>query len=173
MTHEPSAPVSNDPELDVTPPIGVELDYPLSGGVRVRVSIPLIRRLLLTLPRVLLVLGVVTVVIESWRHHLFVAFWFFGLPFLRWLRGPKQRSLSIGERSLDVEGANWFGGTRSLPRAGIERISFGRAGLLQLFQSALLIEDKDAQITPLFVGLSPAQAEFLNAGLQRWLTEDG
>ncbi len=169
----PNALTVPEPEPEVDAPAGVELDYPAAGGVRVRVRVAWTRRLLTAVPRLLVVLGVLAAVIESWRHHVFIAFWFFGLPLLRWLRGAKRSSLLIGERSLEVEGVTWFGGARSLPRAGIEDISVGRAGVLQLFQPALLVRDKDAQVTPLFVGLSTIQAEFLNGGLQRWLAGDG
>jgi hypothetical protein len=160
-------------EPEVHPPGGITLEYPASGGVLVQVQIAPSSRLLLAVPRIALLLGVVLLVVESWRHHLFIAFWFFGLPFLRWLRGGKHGSLLIGERSLEVAGATWFGGTRSLPRAGVESIAVARAGFLQLYQRALVVRDRDRQKTLIFPGISAVQAEFVNGGLQRWLAGEG
>jgi hypothetical protein len=164
---------AHEPELDVDPPAGVTLEYPATGGVRVQVQVAPLSRLILALPRISLVAAVALLIVESWRHHLFVAFWFFGLPFLRWLRGPKHSSLLIAERSLEVAGAHWFGGTRSLPRVGIESIAIGRAGLLQMYRPALVVRDRDQHKTLIFAGLSAVQAEFVNGGLQRWLSGEG
>jgi hypothetical protein len=164
---------AEEPELEANPPAGVTLEYLTTGGVRVQVQVAPLSRLLLAVPRIMLVLAVVLLVVESWRHHLFAAFWFFGLPFLRWLRGAKHSSLLIGERSLEVAGANWFGGTRSLPRVGIESITVGHAGLLRLYRPALVVRDRDQQETLIFAGISAAQAAFVNGGLQRWLAGVG
>jgi len=167
-----SAPDSG-PELEVNPPPGVQLEYPAAGGIRVQVQIPLRARLLLRVPRALLLGCVMTVLIEAWRHRLFIVFWFFGVPFLRCQRGPGQSALLIADRSLEVEGATWFGGTRSLPRVGIESVSIGRAGALHLFQRALVVRDKDQRRTFLVIGATQEQAEFLHSGLQRWLAGEG
>lgn len=166
-------PAPGEPELAAEPPEGVLLEYLAAGGIRVQVQISRASQALLAVPRIGLLLSVLAVVIESWRHHLFIAFWFFGLPFLRWLRGPRQSSLLIGERALEVEGAHWFGGTRSLPRAGINSVTIGRAGPLRLFQRALVLRDRDRQTTLLFVGISAVQADFVNGGVQRWLADEG
>ncbi|HEY3664603.1 MAG TPA: hypothetical protein VGL19_01340, partial [Polyangiaceae bacterium] len=71
--------------------------------------------------------------------------------------------------ALRVEGARWFGATVILPRLAITRIEIRRAGPMQLFQTALYAELKERRPERLFVGLAPEQAEFVNAGLQRWL----
>ncbi|MEP7049294.1 MAG: hypothetical protein ABJB12_03035 [Pseudomonadota bacterium] len=163
----------SEPELEVNPPPGVQLEYPAAGGIRVQVQIPLGARLLLRVPRALLLGLVVTVLIQAWRHRLFIVFWFFGVPFLRWLRGPGQNALLIADRELVVEGASWFGGTRSLPRFGIDSVSMGRAGALYLFQRALVVQDKDQHRTLLLVGASQEQAGFVLSGLQRWLAGEG
>ncbi len=177
MTDALPAPASTapdpQPELEVNPPPGVLLEYPASGGIQVRVQIPLGSRLLMRLPRALLLGCVMAVLIQAWRHRMFIVFWFFGVPFLRWLRGPGQSSLLIADRSLEVAGASWFGGTRSLPRFGIESVRIGRAGALRMFQRALIVRDKDQHQTLLLVGASQEQAEFLNSGLQRWLAGEG
>ena len=169
----PAPASSTEPELEVNPPPGVQLDYPTEGAVRVRVEIPISARLLLRVPRALLLACVVTVLIQAWRHRLFIVFFFFGMPFLRWLRGSVQTALVIGERSLEVEGATWFGGGRSIPRFGIASVSIGRAGALRMWQRALLVCDKDQQTIPLLVGLSQMQAEFVHSGLERWLAGEG
>lgn len=163
----------SEPELPVNPPAGVILEYPEGSGIRVQVRIPLAARLLLGVPRALLLGSVVAVLIEAWRHRLFIVFWFFGVPFLRWLRGPGQSAILIGDRSLEVFGASWFGGTRSLPRFGIESVSIGRAGALHLFQRALVVLDKDQHRTLLLIGASHEQAAFVHSGLQRWLAGEG
>jgi hypothetical protein len=173
----PSAASSSTPdseaELEVNPPPGVLLEYPAGGGIRVQVQIPLAARLLLRIPRALLLGCVVAVLIQAWRHRLFIVFWFFGVPFLRWLRGPGQTAILIGDRALEVFGASWFGGTRSLPRFGIESVSMGHAGALHLFQRALIVRDKDQQRTQLFIGASQEQAAFVLSGLQRWVAGEG
>jgi len=163
----------SEPELEINPPPGVLLEYPTEGAIRVQVQIPLATRLLLRIPRALLLGCVVAVLIQAWRHRLFIVFWFFGVPFLRWLRGPGQTAIVIGDRALEVLGASWFGGTRSLPRFGIESVSMGRAGPLYLFQRALVVRDKDQQRTLLLIGASQEQAAFVLSGLQRWLAGEG
>ncbi len=177
MTEALPAPASSsnapEPELEVNPPAGVLLEYPPGGGIHVKVQIPLGNRLLMRVPRALLLGCVMTVLIQAWRHRLFIVFWFVGVPFLRWLRGPGQSKLLIGDRSLEVFGATWFGGTRSLPRYGIQSVTLGRAGALHSFQRALVVLDKDKNKTLLLVGASPVQAEFVLSGLQRWLAGEG
>jgi hypothetical protein len=157
-------------EPEVVPPSGVDLDYPSEGAVRVRVRIAMNSRLLLAVPRLLSFVAAMVLLAEAWRHHVLVFFWFFGLPFARWLRGPGQSSLLIGERALEIEGARLFGGALLLPRRAIKSFEIGRAGPLQLFQTALLAHTQDLQTIRLLVGLSPVQAEFVNGGLQRWLS---
>jgi hypothetical protein len=159
-----------EPDAPALPP-GVQLEYQPDGGVRVRVRIATGRRLLLLVPRVLSLLAALVLLYEAWRRRVFIFFWFFGLPFVRWLRGPRQSSVLIGERALEIEGARWFGATVVLPRLTITRIEIGRAGPLQSFQVALYAHTKEARPERLFVGLSAAQAEYVNAGLQRWLAE--
>jgi hypothetical protein len=88
---------------------------------------------------------------------------------VRWLRGRSQSSVLIGERALEIDGARWFGATVVLPRMAITRIEIGRAGPMQAFQVALYAHTNEARPERLFVGLSPAQAEYVNTGLQRWL----
>jgi hypothetical protein len=150
-------------------PRGVQLDYQADGGVRVHVRVTAARRALLLLPRILSTLAALVLLYEAWRRRVFVFFWFFGLPFVRWLRSPSQSSVLIGERALEIEGARWFGATVVLPRMAITRIEIGRAGPMQSFQVALYAHTKEERPERLFVGLSPAQAEYVNTGLQRWL----
>lgn len=169
----PTSSTEPEPELELNPPPGVQLDYPTEGAVRVRVEIPMSARLLLRVPRALVLACVVAVMIQAWRHRWFIVFFFFGMPFLRWLRGSVQTALVIGERSLEVEGSTWFGGGRSIPRFGIASVSIGRAGALRMWQRALLVRDKDQQTIPLLVGISPMQAEFVHSGLERWLAGEG
>ena len=160
----------HDPEPPaVEPPSGVQLEYQPDGGVRIRVRVTAGRRALLLLPRVVSSLAALVLLMEAWRRRVFVFFWFFGLPFVRWLRGPRQSSVLIGERALEIEGARWFGATVVLPRMAITHIAIGRAGPMQSFQVALYAYTKEARPERLFVGLSAAQAEFVNTGLQRWL----
>ena len=159
---------SPEPEAPA-PPSGVQLEYQTDGGVRVRVRVTTGRRVLLLLPRMTSALAALVVLYEAWRRRVFVFFWFFGLPFVRWLRSPRQSSVLIGERALEIEGARWFGATVVLSRMAITRIAIGRAGPMQAFQTALYAFTNEARPERLFVGLSPAQAEFVNAGLQRWL----
>jgi hypothetical protein len=160
----------HDPELGARAlPPGVQLEYQADGGVRVRVRLSAGRRLLLLLPRLVSALAALVLLLEAWRRRVFVFFWFFGLPFMRWLRAPSQSSVLIGDRALEIEGARWFGATVVLPRMAITHIVIGRAGPMQSFQVALYAHTKEARPERLFVGLSPAQAEFVNTGLQRWL----
>jgi hypothetical protein len=162
VEHEP------EPGSPALPP-GVQLEYQPDGGVRVHVRIATGRRLLLLLPRMLSALAALVLLYEAWRRRVFVFFWFFGLPFVRWLRGRNRSSVLIGERALEIEGARWFGATVVLPRMAITRIEIARAGPMQSFQVALYAHTKEARPERLFVGLSPAQAEYVNTGLQRWL----
>jgi hypothetical protein len=160
----------HDPELEAPAlPPGVQLEYQPDGGVRIRVRITTGRRVLLLLPRMVSSLAALVLLLEAWRRRVFVFFWFFGLPFVRWLRGPRQSSVLIGERALEIEGARWFGATVVLQRMAITRIEISRAGPMQSFQMALYAYTSAERPERLFVGLSPAQAEFVNTGLQRWL----
>jgi hypothetical protein len=164
--------ISAEPDSEppaVEPPSGVQLEYQPDGGVRIRVRISAGRRVLLLIPRMVSSLAALVLLLEAWRRRVFFFFWFFGLPFMRWLRGPSQSSVLISERALAIEGARWFGATVVLPRMAITRIEVGRAGPMQSFQVAIYAHTKEARPERLFVGLSTAQAEFVNRGLQRWL----
>jgi hypothetical protein len=163
-----SAEPAPEPEAPAVPS-GVQLDYQPDGAVRVRVHVTAGRRVLMLLPRMLTTLAALLLLYEAWRRRVFVFFWFFGLPFVRWLRGRSQSSVLIAERALEIEGARWFGATVVLPRIAITRIEIGRAGPMQAFQVALYAYSNEARPERLFVGLSPAQAEYVNTGLQRWL----
>jgi hypothetical protein len=174
MGYGPGLMISIEPEPEAESgapalPPGVQLEYQPDGGVRVRVRITPGRRLLLLVPRMLSSLAALVILYEAWRRRVFVFFWFFGLPFVRWLRGRSQSSVLIGERTLEIEGARWFGATVILPRMAITRIEIARAGPMQSFQMALYAHTKEARPERLFVGLSPSQAEYVNTGLQRWL----
>jgi len=161
----------NDPEYGVELPAGLRLERPVAGGVRLELRLRPLSRALAALPRLVFVGGVVFTLLQAWRHHVFIAFWFLGLPFLAWLRGPARRSVLLGERTLEVEGTRRFGRSFVLPRSQIERIEIGRGGLFQLNQRAIFVTLVDGRSTPLFVGISAVQAEFVNGGLQRWLAE--
>ena len=160
----------SDPEYGVELPAGLRLERPEAGGVRIELRLSPVNRALSALPRLALVGSVVFTLLQAWRHHVFIAFWFLGLPFLAWLRGPARRSLLIGERQLEVEGTRRFGRSFVLPRSQIERIEIGRGGLFQLHQRALFVTLVDGRSAPLLLGISAAQAEFVNGGLQRWLS---
>jgi len=159
----------SDPEYGVQLPAGLRLERPASGGVRLELRLSPVNRALSALPRLLSVGGIVFTLVEAWRHHVFIAFWFLGLPFLAWLRGPAQRSVLLEERQLEVEGTRRFGRGFVLPRSQIARIDVGRGGAYQLNQRALIVTLIDGQKAALFVGISAVQAEFVNDGLQRWL----
>lgn len=161
----------NDPEYGVELPAGLRLERPVAGGVRLELRLSPLNRALAALPRLVFVGGVVFTLLQAWRHHVFIAFWFLGLPFLAWLRGPARRSVLLGERTLEVEGTRRFGRSFVLPRSQIERIEIGRGGLFQLNQRAIFVTLVDGRSAPLFVGISAVQAEFVNGGLQRWLAE--
>jgi hypothetical protein len=162
----------DDAEYGVELPAGLRLERPASGGVRIELRLNAVSRALSALPRLLFVGGVVFTLLQAWRHHVFIAFWFLGLPFLAWLRGPARRSLLIGERVLEIEGARRFGRAFVLPRSQIERIEIGRGAVFQLYQRALFVTLIDGRTAPLLVGISAVQAEFVNGGLQRWLAGD-
>jgi hypothetical protein len=166
-TQDPS-----DPEYGVQLPEGLRLERPDSGGVRLELRVSAARRALAALPRMLLVGGLMFGLLQAIRHHVFIFFWFLGLPFLAWLRGPVRRSVLIGERTLEVEGTQPLGRKFVLPRAQIARIEIGRGGPFQLYQRALFVTLVDGRRAPLFVGVSAVQAEFMNGGLQRWLAAD-
>jgi len=159
----------SDPEYGVELPAGLRLERPASGGVRLELRLSPMSRALAAFPRLLLVGCLVFTLLEAWRHHVFIVFWFLGLPFLAWMRGPAQRSVLIGERQLEIEGTRRFGRSFVLPRSQIERIEIGRGGVYQLYQRALFVTLVDGRSAPIFVGISALQAEFVNDGLQRWL----
>jgi len=159
----------NDPEYGVELPEGLRLERPASGGVRLELRLSPMNRALAALPRLVLVGGVLFTLLQAWQHHVFIVFWFLGLPFLAWLRGPARRSVLIGERQLEIEGTRRFGRSFLIPRSQIERIEVGRGGVYQLYQRALFVTLVDARSVPIFVGISAVQAEFVNGGLQRWL----
>jgi hypothetical protein len=172
-TTAPSDPTKDpsDPEFGIELPGGLRLERPAAGGIRLELSLSPVSRALSALPRLLFVGGVVFTLLQAWQHHVFVAFWLLGLPFLAWLRGPVRRSLLLGERSLEVEGTRRLGRSFVLPRSQIERIEIGRGGVYQLYQRALFVTLKDGRAAPLLVGISAVQAEFVNGGLQRWLAD--
>ena len=163
----------SDPEYGVELPAGLRLERPISGGVRLELRLNPLSRALSALPRLVFVGSVVFTLLQAWRHHVFIAFWLFGLPLLAWLRGPARRSVLLGERTLEVEGTRRLGRGFVLPRSQIERIEIGRGGLFQLYQRALFVTLSDGRTAPLFVGISAVQAEFVNGGLQRWLAGAG
>ncbi|MES1178468.1 MAG: hypothetical protein ABUL62_29370 [Myxococcales bacterium] len=173
MTEDAPALSPLDPELEpeIHLPPGVDLERLASGEERVQVRYPVGNRLLVALPRLLLFVSGVFALAQAWRHHVFIAFWIFGLPFLRWLGGPVRGSLLIGANQLELEGARLFGGRVVLPRSRIARIALARGNLFQSFQRAIQVKTVDEQSTRVLVGLSAAQAEFVNGGLQRWLGE--
>ena len=170
MTDEARAPMTSEPELDLPP--GLQLERLATGEERIQVRYTFGNRLLLALPRIGLFVSVVFALAQAWRHHVFIAFWLFGLPFLRWLSGPARGSLLIGPHRLELEGARLFGGSFVLPRARIAQIAVARGNALQFFQRAIQVRTVDEQSARLLVGLSEAQAEFVNRGLSRWLSEN-
>jgi len=163
----------SDPEYGVELPAGVRLERPQAGGVRIELRLSAVSRALSALPRLLFVGGVLFTLLQAWRHHVFIAFWFLGLPFLAWLRGPARRSVLLGERQLEVEGTRRMGRGFVLPRSQIERIEIGRGGVYQLYQRALFVTLSDGRSAPILVGISAVQAQFVNDGLQRWLAGAG
>ena len=155
------------------PPAGVLLEYPPSTVVRIRVRVSAGAQALVALPRLVLFALALSLVVVSWKHHVFLVFWLFGLPFLRWLRGgSRQTSLLVRERELEVESGHWLGGSLILPRSAVASIEIGRAGFTRLYQRALVVRLKDQRVGCLFVGLSAEQAAFVNGGLQRWMNAD-
>lgn len=168
VTIRDSDPADEEP----TPPQGVILEYPPSTIVRIQVRISAQARALMAVPRITLLVSALVLVFEAWRHHLFIVFWFIGLPFLRWLRGAKQTALVVRERELELESQRWFGGPLILPRNAVASIEIGRAGFTRLGRRALVVRLKDGRMGWLFVGLSREQAEFVNGGLRRWLDGD-
>lgn len=159
----------NDPEYGVELPEGLRLERPASGGVRLELRLRPMNRALSALPRLALVGGVVFTLVQAWRHHVFVVFWFLGLPFLAWLRGPPRRAIVIDERQLEIEGMRRLGRSFIIPRSQIERIEIGRGGVYQMYQRALFVTLSDGRSAAILVGISAVQAEFVNGGLQRWL----
>ena len=153
-------------------PRGLQLEHPASGGVRVLLRLSARSRALLLLPRLALIASAVAGMVLAWRSRVYVAFWVFGLPLVRWLFGQGQLSLLIGERALEPGGTRLFRPPLSLPRSQIQAIEIGRGGPFQLFQRAIVVRTKAGQATRLLVGVSPAQAKFVNDGLQRWLVDE-
>ena len=171
MSDAPQGP-DTEPEPELDPPPGVRLEHP-EGGVQVLVQIPRANRLCLAAPRLLFVLGILATILQAFRHHVFFGFWFIGLPFVPWLFGAAQSSLFIGEQVLRVDGVRWFGGSLVIPRDQVKEISTTRGGFFQAFQRVILVRGLDQRTTPLLVGLSLEQAEFIDGGLQRWLVSVG
>jgi len=156
-----------------TPPVGVLLEYPPAAVVRIQVRVAAAAQLLVALPRLVLFAAGIALIVLSWKHHVFLAFWLFGLPFLRWLRGGRrQTAILVRERELVVESGHWLGGPVTLSRAEVASVEIGRAGFTRLQQRAIVLRLKDKRVGHLFVGLSAAQAEFVNGGLQRWMRAD-
>jgi hypothetical protein len=155
------------------PPSGVLLEYPPAAVVRIQVRVSAGAQLLVALPRLVLFAAGIALIVLSWKHHVFLAFWLFGLPFLRWLRGGRrQTAILVRERELVLESGHWLGGPMTLPRAEVASIEIGRAGFTRLRQRAIVLRLKDQRVGHLFVGLSAEQAEFVNGGLQRWMRAD-
>ena len=141
--------------------------------MRILVQVPASAQLLVALPRLALTALTLALVVVSWQHHVYLVFWLFGLPFLRWLRGgQRQTSVVVRESELELESGQWLGRPLSWSRAAVAQIDVGRAGLTRLNQRAIVVRLKDRQIFPLFVGLSAEQAEFVLGGLRRWLASD-
>ncbi len=168
MTTRDSEPTADEPR----PPPGVILEHPPSTIVRIQVRVSVRAQALMAVPRIALLASALVLVFEAWRHHLFIVFWFIGLPFLRWLRGARQTALVVRERELELESQRWFGGPLILPRSAVASVEIGRAGFTRLCRRALVVRLKDGRVGWLFVGLSAVQAEFVNGGLQRWLAGD-
>ncbi len=164
--HDPSL-----PEREIALPAGIELERLASGDERVRVRYSIRCRVLGALPRFVLVLAALFAIAEAWQHRVFVFFGIFGLPLFRWLWGPSHGSLRIGERQLEIEAAGASGAALVVSRGSISGIEVVRAGLFRSFQRALRVTTSGRALPLWFVGLSAAQAEFLNDGLQRWLRE--
>jgi len=162
----------SDPEFGVELPAGLRLERAGAAGLQLELQLTAGSRVLAALPRLILVLGLLFSLVQAWRHQVFIAFWFLGLPFFAWLRGPTQRSVLIGEGTLEVATKRYFGRSSVLQRSQIERIAIGRGGVVQLYQRALLVTLVGGRTEALLVGLSAVQAEFVNGGLQRWLTGD-
>lgn len=162
-----------DPEFEPEPaaePPGVRLEYPSSEAVLVEIEIDRSRRVILAAPRLLAVLLALLLTLEAFRHRVFIVFWIFGWPFLRWLRGPGPCSLLIGERELVVNGARAWGGSLIFPRSQIASVGIGRAGAFALFQPALMVRDRNGTEHAICPGIRRDQAEFVRGGLQRWLS---
>ena len=168
-TDAQALPHSLGPETEIEPPQGVRLEEPASGGVLVHVQLAGSARLILALPRLVLLGGVIAGVVYAWRHHVYVFAWILGLPFLRWLFVPGQSSLLIGERALRAVSRRWFGGVLNVAKPEIRAFDVTRGNALQGFQRVLSARLGNGRSLSLFAGLSAAQARFLNDGLQRWL----
>jgi hypothetical protein len=168
-----ASPLEPDSELEpeIRLPRGIELERLATGEERLQIRYGAGKRALVALPRIVLFVSGVFALAQAFRHHVFIAFWIFGLPFLRWLAGPVRSSLLIGRNQLEFQGARLFGGSLVLPRARITRIEVLRGNAFQSFQRAIQVRTSDEQRLSLLVGLSADQAEFVNGGLQRWLTE--
>ena len=168
-----TTPNLEDEYHEPTPPTGVLLEYPPFSVVRIQVRVAAGAQLLVALPRLALFAAGIALVVLSWKHHVFLAFWLFGWPLLRWLRGGRrQTAILVRERELELESGHWLGGPVTLGRAEVSSIEIGRAGFTRLNQRAIVLRLKDNRVGHLFVGLSAEQAEFVNRGLQRWLRAD-
>jgi hypothetical protein len=160
-------------DLEVTPPAGVTLEYPPRAIVRISVRVPTRAQVLMALPRMALFAAALGLMVLSWRYHVFLFFWLFGLPFLRWLRGgPSESAIVVRERELELESGHWLGGPLVLQRNEVTKIEIGNGGLTRANQRALVLTLKDERNGAIFVGLSAEQAEFVLGGLQRWLAGD-
>jgi hypothetical protein len=168
-----TTPDLEDEYHEATPPAGVLLEYPPLAVVRIQVRVAAGAQLLVALPRLMLFGTGLALVVLSWRHHVFLVFWLFGLPLLRWLRGGRrQTAILVRERELELESGHWLGGPVTLGRAEVASIEIGRAGFTRLNQRSIVLRLKDNRVGHLFVGLSAEQAEFVNGGLQRWMHAD-
>jgi hypothetical protein len=163
-----------DAEIDEpTPPAGVRLEYPAGAIVRIIVRVPAGAQLLVALPRLVLTALTLALVVVSWQHHVYLVFWLFGLPFLRWLSGgQRQTAVLVRESELELESGQWLGRPLSWSRAAVAQIELGHAGATRLNQRAIVVRLKDRRTYQLFVGLSAEQAEFVLGGLRRWLAAD-
>ena len=141
--------------------------------MRILVRVPASAQLLVALPRLVLTALTLALVVVSWQHHVYLVFWLFGLPFLRWLRGgQRQTAVVVREGELELESGQWLGGPLRWSQAAVAQIELGRAGPTRLNQRAIVVRLKDGRTYELFVGLTAEQADFVLGGLQRWLASD-
>ena len=160
-------------EAEIVPPAGVRLEHPEGGGIQVYVTVTRGRRAILMLPRMVFVVGLAFTIQHAWRHHVFFAFWFIGLSFVRWLFGAARTSILINDRTIRVDGMRWFGSALILQRNEIKELAITRGSAFEVFQRVLVARLVDQRTATLLVGASAEQAEFVNGGLQRWLAGAG